>query len=185
MAESSIAMLILEYADEKGAAHLRELHIEIERHRPGTPEHTIRARLSEAVSDGILSRLGGEFYDIYAEDEGMTSLVSYQPRENAWGLCGAPRRSQTLPEIPHTAPDAVRPIAQIMSQAAAGIPGLPASRRLAVVFPLDLLQLLQRVPHLAKVVAIADLRVKPLHVCHQLPPVPLDLDIHLRPARRI
>lgn len=85
MTEASIATLILEYVDEKGAAHIRELHIEIERQRPGTPEHTIRARLSEAVSDGILTRLGGGFYDIYAEDEEMTSVVSYPARYAAWG----------------------------------------------------------------------------------------------------
>ncbi|MCY2953624.1 MAG: hypothetical protein NTU53_16840, partial [Planctomycetota bacterium] len=85
LTETSITTLILEYVDEKGAAHIRELHIEIERQRPGTPEHTIRARLSEAVADGILSRLGGGFYDIYEEDEDMTSVVSYEQRENAWG----------------------------------------------------------------------------------------------------
>ena len=56
------------------------MHIEILRHKPDTPEHTIRARLSEAVSDGLLDRLGDGFYDVYAEDEGMTSVVSY-PRE--------------------------------------------------------------------------------------------------------
>jgi hypothetical protein len=87
MTEVSITTLILEYVDEKGAAHIRELHIEIQRHRPGTPEHTIRARLSEAVSGGTLSRLGGGFYDIYAEDADMTSVVSYEQRENAWGQC--------------------------------------------------------------------------------------------------
>ena len=62
-----------------GAAHIRELHIEILRDKPGTPEHTIRARLSEAVSDGLLNRLGEGFYDVYAEDEDMTSVVSSSP----------------------------------------------------------------------------------------------------------
>jgi hypothetical protein len=56
------------------------MHIEIFRQKPGTPEHTIRARLSEAVSNGFLSRLGEGFYDVYAEDENMTSIVSYPNR---------------------------------------------------------------------------------------------------------
>ena len=47
----SIRTLVLEYMDREGAAHIRELHIEILREKPGTPEHTIRARLSEAVAD--------------------------------------------------------------------------------------------------------------------------------------
>jgi hypothetical protein len=85
MAEQSIATMILEYVDEHGAAHVRELHIEVLRHKPGTPEHTIRARLSEAVSGGILNRLDRGFYDLYAEFEDMTSVVSYPARANAWG----------------------------------------------------------------------------------------------------
>jgi len=76
---------VLEYVDAHGASHIREMHIEILRDRPGTPEHTIRARLSEAVTDGLLNRLGDGFYDIYAEDEDMTSVVSYPNRYNAWG----------------------------------------------------------------------------------------------------
>lgn len=81
----SIKTLVLEYVDREGAAHIRELHIEILRDKPGTPEHTIRARLSEAVSDGLLNRLGNGFYDIYAEDEDMTSVVSYPSRCSLWG----------------------------------------------------------------------------------------------------
>ena len=73
---TSIRTILLEMVDNNGASHIRELHIEILRDRPETPEHTIRARLSEAVSDGLLNRLGDGFYDIYAEDEGMTSVVS-------------------------------------------------------------------------------------------------------------
>jgi hypothetical protein len=61
------------------------MHIEILRQKPGTPEHTIRARLSEAVSNGLLNRLGEGFYDIYAEDEDMTSVVSYARRCQLWG----------------------------------------------------------------------------------------------------
>jgi hypothetical protein len=82
---TAVRTLILEHVDAKGASHIQELHIEILHRRPGTPEHTIRARLSEAVADGVLHRLGGGFYDLYAEDEGMTSVVSYPSRCPLWG----------------------------------------------------------------------------------------------------
>ncbi len=85
MVDVSIRTLILEFMDANGASHIREMHIEILQHKPGTPEHTIRARLSEAASDGLLNRLGEGFYDIYAEDEDMTSVVSYPNRQNTWG----------------------------------------------------------------------------------------------------
>ncbi len=39
----------------------------------------------EAASDGLLDRLGDGFYDIYAEDEDMTSVVSYPNRCQLWG----------------------------------------------------------------------------------------------------
>jgi hypothetical protein len=77
--------MLLEFVDSNGASHIRELHVEILRHKPDTPEHTIRARLSEAVSDGLLDRLGDGFYDVYAADEGMTSVVSYPSRCSLWG----------------------------------------------------------------------------------------------------
>ena len=85
MSDVSIRTLILEFVDYNGASHIREMHIEILRQKPGTPEHTIRARLSEAVSNGILNRLGDGFYDVYAEDEDMTSVVSYPVRCKLWG----------------------------------------------------------------------------------------------------
>ncbi len=85
MTDISIRTLLLEFVDANGASHIRELHIEILRHKPDTPEHTIRARLSEAVSDGLLDRLGDGFYDVYAEDESMTSVVSYPDRCPLWG----------------------------------------------------------------------------------------------------
>jgi DNA methylase len=84
-AGASVRTLILELVDDRGASHIRELHIEVLRQRPGTPEHTVRARLSEAVGEGLLDRLGSGFYDIYAEDEGMTSVVSYPQRCSLWG----------------------------------------------------------------------------------------------------
>lgn len=80
MSDVSIRTMLLEFVDSNGASHIREMHIEILREKPGVPEHTIRARLSEAVSDGILNRLGEGFYDVYAEDENMTSVVSYPNR---------------------------------------------------------------------------------------------------------
>ena len=80
MSDISIRTLILEFVDSNGASHIREMHIEILRQKPGTPEHTIRARLSKAVSNGLLNRLGEGFYDVYVEDEGMTSVVSYPNR---------------------------------------------------------------------------------------------------------
>jgi hypothetical protein len=81
----SIKTLILEFVDDHGASHVREIHVEILRAKPGTPEHTIRARLSEAVTDGVLSRLDRGFYDVYAEDEDMTSVVSYPVRCSEFG----------------------------------------------------------------------------------------------------
>jgi len=85
MSDVSIRTLLLEFVDSNGASHIRQMHIEVLRRKPDTPEHTIRARLSEAVSDGVLDRLGDGFYDIYAEDEGMTSVVSYPRRSSQWG----------------------------------------------------------------------------------------------------
>ena len=85
MSNVSIRTLVLEFVDSNGASHIRQMHIEILQRKPDTPEHTIRARLSEAVSEGVLDRLGGGFYDIYAEDEGMTSVVSYPERCSQFG----------------------------------------------------------------------------------------------------
>jgi len=44
----------------------------------------LRDRLSEAISDGLLSRLGEGFYDILAEHEGMTTVVSYSQECALW-----------------------------------------------------------------------------------------------------
>jgi len=80
MSNATIRTFVLEYVDINGASHIHEMHIEVLQRRPNTPEHTIRARLSEAVSDGFLKRMGEGFYDIYAEEEDMTSVVSYPTR---------------------------------------------------------------------------------------------------------
>ncbi|GEM_PF-745828 len=42
-AMKSIRTLLLELVDEHGASHIRELHIEILRDKPGTPEHTVQS----------------------------------------------------------------------------------------------------------------------------------------------
>ncbi len=80
MTDVSLRTLLLEFVDANGASHIREMHIEILRHKPDTPEHTIRARLFEAASDGLLDRLGDGSYEAYAEDENMTPVVSYPNR---------------------------------------------------------------------------------------------------------
>ena len=41
MSEVSIRTLILEFVDSNGASHIHEMHIEVLRQKPGTPEHTI------------------------------------------------------------------------------------------------------------------------------------------------
>jgi len=49
MQDVSVRTMLLEFMDANGASHIREMHIEILRHKPGTPEHTIRARLREML----------------------------------------------------------------------------------------------------------------------------------------
>lgn len=44
MTDISIRRLFLEFVDANGASHIRELPIEIFRHRSDTAEHTIRAK---------------------------------------------------------------------------------------------------------------------------------------------
>ena len=57
MTDVSIRTMLLEFVDSNGASHIREMHIEILRHKPDTPEHAKRARLAEAVADGVFDRL--------------------------------------------------------------------------------------------------------------------------------
>lgn len=61
------------------------LHIRRKDPFNGRPEHTIRARRSEAVSDGLPDRLEDGFSDVYAEDKEMNSVVSYPNRCSLWG----------------------------------------------------------------------------------------------------
>ena len=84
MSDVSIRTLILEFVDSNGASHIREMHIEILRQKPGTPEHTIRARLSEAVSNGLLNRLGEGFYDMALVHESISVLTANHPFITLW-----------------------------------------------------------------------------------------------------
>ncbi len=52
---TSIRTLLLELVDEHEASHIRELHIEILRDRPGTPEH--RVQFAQSGSAGVFSPL--------------------------------------------------------------------------------------------------------------------------------
>lgn len=70
MTDVSIRMLVLELVDAKGASQVRELHVEVRQRRPETSEHKLRAWLSEAVSDGLMSRLGYGFHDVLCADDG-------------------------------------------------------------------------------------------------------------------
>jgi len=45
MQQPTVKTLVLEFVDTNGASHIRQMHIEILHLKPGTPEHTIRARL--------------------------------------------------------------------------------------------------------------------------------------------
>jgi len=58
MTDVSIRTMLLECVDANGASHIRELHVEILRHKPDTPEHTIRARLSRLFQMASCDRLG-------------------------------------------------------------------------------------------------------------------------------
>ena len=74
MLNTSTRNLILKFLDINGASHIREMHIEILQHKPGTPEHSIRVRLSEAVSQGFFNRMEDGFCDVYAEEEAMKPM---------------------------------------------------------------------------------------------------------------
>ena len=41
---AAVRTLILEYVERNGASHISEMHIQVLQQKPGTPEHTIRAR---------------------------------------------------------------------------------------------------------------------------------------------
>jgi len=45
MTDVSIRTMLLEFVDSNGASHIREMHIEILRHKSDTPEHAIRRRM--------------------------------------------------------------------------------------------------------------------------------------------
>ena len=85
---STIKTIILEVLTGQGASHIKEIHIKVTELRPDVPEHTVRARLSEmSRSDNLeekLSAYGEGFYDLYAENTELSSVVSY-PNRGPWG----------------------------------------------------------------------------------------------------
>ncbi|HOW71042.1 MAG TPA: hypothetical protein PKY77_10610 [Phycisphaerae bacterium] len=52
---TSIKTLLLELVDEHGASHIRELHIQVLRDKPGTPEHMNQS--AQFGSAGLLAPL--------------------------------------------------------------------------------------------------------------------------------
>lgn len=85
---TTIKTLILEVLTGKGASHIKEIHLKVTELRPDVPQHTVRARLSEmSRSDNLeekLSAFGEGFYDLYAENTELSSVVSY-PNRGPWG----------------------------------------------------------------------------------------------------
>ena len=82
-----VKVLILEILNEDGAAHYREIILRVQSVRKNIPEHSVRARLSEGVLKKELARLEEGVYDIYSENEDLTSVVSY-PYRGPWGDYG-------------------------------------------------------------------------------------------------
>ena len=79
-----IRILILELLSTEGAAHYKEIIMRVQSIRKNTREHSVRARLSEGVLRKQLARLDTGVYDIYQENENLTSVVSY-PERGPWG----------------------------------------------------------------------------------------------------
>jgi hypothetical protein len=84
----TVKTLILEFVVHSGPSHIRQIHLQISQIRPDVPQHTVRARLSEmSRSAGLeerLDSLGGGFYGLYQENNGLCSVVSY-PQRGPWG----------------------------------------------------------------------------------------------------
>jgi hypothetical protein len=84
----TVKTLILEFVAHSGPSHIRQIHLQISQIRPDVPQHTVRARLSEmSRSAGLeerLDSLGGGFYGLYQENNGLCSVVSY-PQRGPWG----------------------------------------------------------------------------------------------------
>ena len=85
---TTIKTLILEILNGNGTSHIKEIHLKVTELRPDIPQHTVRARLSEmSRSDDLeekLNAFGDGFYDLYAENTELSSVVSY-PNRGPWG----------------------------------------------------------------------------------------------------
>lgn len=78
-----IRTLILEIVKEGIATHTSEIVFNVQSIRKNIKEHSVRARLSEAVLKNNLIRLQPGVYDIYRE-EPINSVVDY-PDRGPWG----------------------------------------------------------------------------------------------------
>ena len=77
---TTIKTIILEVLTGEGPSHIKEIHLKVTELRPDIPQHTVRARLSEmSRSDNLekkLNAFGDGFYDLYAENAELSSVVS-------------------------------------------------------------------------------------------------------------
>lgn len=84
----TIKTLILEIIAGKGTSHIKEIHLQVTEIRKNTPQHTVRARLSEmSRTDNLeekLESIGNGFYGVYQENTNLCSVVSYKDR-GPWG----------------------------------------------------------------------------------------------------
>jgi hypothetical protein len=78
-----IRTLILEIVKEGIATHTSEIVFNVQSIRKNIKEHSVRARLSEAVLKKNLIRLQPGVYDIYREEQ-INSVVDY-PDRGPWG----------------------------------------------------------------------------------------------------
>jgi hypothetical protein len=78
-----IRLLILELVKEGIATHTAEIILNVQSIRRNIKEHSVRARLSEAVLKKQLTRLEPGVYDIYREEK-INSVVDY-PDRGPWG----------------------------------------------------------------------------------------------------
>ena len=82
--QKTIRRLILETVDRNGPGHIKEIHLQVTEFRPGIPQHTIRARVSEMSRaenlEEKLKSFGNGFYGLYKENSELCSVVSYPDR---------------------------------------------------------------------------------------------------------
>jgi hypothetical protein len=87
----TVKTLILEFMTGAGTGHIQEIHLHVTEFRPGIPQHTVRARLSEMSRNCNLEErlhaLGEGYYGLYNENTQLCSVVSY-PDRGPWGHPG-------------------------------------------------------------------------------------------------